>query len=164
MWKILFIVFFWVIAVLCFNLRSFTCLFTARQSPNRRRDVSRYAAFRLRHLVLKFAALFLNVCFGAAKMYIPSGATATMISWLSVPSQSKDLLRRLSRIDFCRQWMEQLQSDVVTSSDSYGAVRGVDCVRNCKIRQTQQLCLETGTGAAERFESFQSKAQRLPKP
>ena len=40
--------------------------------------------------------------------------------------------------------------DVVTFSDSYGAARGVGCARNCKVRQAQQLCLETRHGSCGR--------------
>ena len=32
---------------------------------------------------------------------------------------------------------------MVTFSTSYGAARGVGCVRTCKVGQAQQLCLET---------------------
>ena len=51
--------------------------------------------------------------------------------------------------------------DVVTFSDSYGAARGVGCARNCKVRQAQQLCVETRHGSCGSLESFQSKVQRL---
>ena len=40
--------------------------------------------------------------------------------------------------------------DVVTFSDSSGAARGVGCARNCKVRQAQQLCLETRHGSCGR--------------
>ena len=39
---------------------------------------------------------------------------------------------------------------VVIFSDSYGAARGVGCARNCKVRQAQQLCLETRHGSCGR--------------
>ena len=78
--------------------------------------------------------------------------TVAMISWPSVLSQSKYLLPPHVRRGSFGCGLRPLiwACAVVMFSDSYGAARGVGCARNCKVRQAQQLCLETRHGSCGR--------------